>query len=97
MEVSIICSFFRYDLKLGFPLVFNLFARCGPIFIKKLLNCFAISFIFVILVSFRLKCRKLFLYYGFVDNISYVFPCFPDVIPVFTKLQVTISSLCFSF
>ena len=24
--------FFRYDLKLGFPLVFNLFARCGPIY-----------------------------------------------------------------
>ena len=47
--------FFRYDLKLGFPLVFNLFARCGPIFMKKLLNCVAISFLFVILVSFTLK------------------------------------------
>ena len=55
MEVSIICSFFRYDLKLGFPLVFNLFVGCGPIFMKKLLNCVAISFLSVILVSFTLK------------------------------------------
>ena len=55
MEVSIICSFFRNDLKLGFPLVFNLFVRCGPIFMKKLLNCVAISFLSVILVSFTLK------------------------------------------
>ena len=39
--------FFRYDLKLGFPLVFNLFAWCGPILMKKLLNCFAISFLSV--------------------------------------------------
>ena len=35
--VSIICSFFRYDLKLGFPLVFNLFVRCGLIFICGLM------------------------------------------------------------
>ena len=55
LEVSIICSFFRHDLKLGFPLVFNLFVRCSPIFMKKLLNCVAISFLYVILVSFTLK------------------------------------------
>ena len=55
MEVSIILFFFRYDLKLGFPLVFNLFARCGSIFMKKLLNCVAISVLSVILVSFTLK------------------------------------------
>ena len=47
--------FFIYDLKLGFPLVFNLFVRCGPIFMKKLLNCVAISFLSVVLVSFTLK------------------------------------------
>ena len=53
--VSITCSFFRYDLKLGFPLVFNLFVRCGPIFMKKLLNCVAIYFLSVILISVTLK------------------------------------------
>ena len=89
--------FFRYDLKLGFPLVINLFVRCGPISMKKLLNCVAISFLSVILVSFTFK------YVGncfcILDLLitSAVFPCFFDVIPVLTKLQVIISSLCFSF
>ena len=41
-------------------------------------------------------CRKLFLYFGFVDNISYVFLCFLNVNPLFTKLHVIISNLCFS-
>ena len=65
---------------------------------KKLLNCAAISFLYVLLVSFKFKyVGNCFLYFGFVDNSSYVFPCFPDVVHVFTKLQVIISSLCFSF
>ena len=34
--------------------MFNLFVRCGPIFMKKLLNCVAISFLSVILVSVTL-------------------------------------------
>ena len=76
--------------------MFNLFVRCGPIFMKKLLNCAAISVLTVILVSFTFK---------YVGNcfcildllISYVFACFLDVIPVFTELLVIISSLCFSF
>ena len=63
--------FFRYDLKLGFPLGFNLFVRCGSIFMNKLLNCIVISFLSVILVSFT--CRKLVLHFGFFYNISYVF------------------------
>ena len=48
--------FFKYDLNLSFQFVVNLFASCGPIFMKKLLNCVAISFLSVILASlFALK------------------------------------------
>ena len=84
-------------MEVSLPLVFNLFVRCGPIFMKKLLNCVATSFFICYLGFIYIEiCWKLFLYFGFVYNISYVFPCFP-VIPVFTKLQVIISSLCLSF
>ena len=47
---------FKYDVKSGFPAGSSSFASFGPIFMKKLFNFSAISFLSVICFSLILKC-----------------------------------------
>ena len=83
---------FTYDVKSGFPN--SSFASFGPIFMKKLFNFPAISFLSVICFSFEMSWEFI-LDFGFAHYISNSFPCFFNIIFRFIEFQVVIFSLGF--